>query len=260
MYGRPMGTRTSHPPGTFSWADLATSDAGEAKAFYTGVFGWTPEDMPVPDAPPYTMLRVGDTAVAALYGAREGQPSAWLSYVTVEDADATAAKARELGATLMAEPMDVMEAGRMAIVQDPQGAVFAIWQPRGAIGAERVNEPNCMTWNELATPDMGASGSFYSDLFGWRIEDAPGAEGRYATILNGDRTNGGIRPLQDGEPMPWWAVYFAVEDLDASLGRAAELGGATLAGPMEVLEGRRIAAVRDPHGAVFNLYEGDLDD
>src|SRR5215208_3811286 len=113
-----MGERTSHPPGTFSWVDLATSDADGAKVFYGGLFGWVFEDMPVPDAPPYSMARIGGRAVAALYPKRdEPAPPAWLSYVTVEDATATAARAAKLGGSVIAEAFEVLEAGRMAVVQ-----------------------------------------------------------------------------------------------------------------------------------------------
>lgn len=256
-----MGTRTSYPPGTFSWADLGTTDPDAAKAFYTALFGWEAVDMPVPGGGPYTMLRLGCDNVAALYGMREeGQPPAWLAYVTVSDADAAAGRARDLGATLIEEPFDVMSVGRMVVVKDPQGAVFALWEPRESIGAGRVNDPGCMTWNDLGTPDMDASARFYEQMFGWRVEALPEANGQYATIWNGERTNGGMRPLQQGEPMPWWSVYFTVEDLDAALARVGELGGSTLVPPVEVAPGRSFATVRDPQGAVFNLYAGDLDD
>jgi predicted enzyme related to lactoylglutathione lyase len=254
-----MGTRTSHPPGTFSWTDLATTDAEAAKAFYTALFGWEPVDTAAGPNATYTMMRVGGHDVAALYQGREGQPTAWLSYVTVEDADATAARAKELGATLMTEAFDVLTAGRMALIHDPQGALFAVWQPGESIGAKLVNDPGSMTWNDLATPDVDQAAAFYRDLFGWRTEEVPGAEGQYWTIWNGDRTNGGMRPMQPGEPAPSWTAYFTVADLDAALARVGELGGATVAGPMQVGPGR-FAAVRDPQGAVFSLYEGDIDD
>jgi predicted enzyme related to lactoylglutathione lyase len=257
-----MGERTSHPPGTFSWADLGTTDAAGAKAFYTALFGWEAEDMPVPGGGgPYTMMRIDGKSVAAVYPMQqEGQPPAWLAYVTVEDADATAAKAKELGATLIDDPFDVMDVGRMVVIRDPQGAVFAAWQPRTSIGAQLVNDPGSMTWNDLGTPDVDASARFYEGLFGWRVEALPEAGGSYSVIWNGERTNGGVRPLQEGEPVPWWSVYFTVTDLDGALARAGELGGGTLVPPMEVTPGRRFATVRDPQGAVFNLYEGDIDD
>ena len=148
----------------------------------------------------------------------------------------------------------------MAVVQDPQGAVLAVWEPRDHIGAGLVNDPGSITWNDLATPDMDAAADFYSQLLGWSIDPIPEANGQYSSIGNEGRTNGGIRPLQPGEPMPWWSVYFTIADLDAALTQAGELGGATIVPAREVVPGRRFATVRDPQGAIFNLYEGDVDD
>src|SRR3954468_22981800 len=137
-----MGERTSHAAGTFSWVDLGTSDADGAKLFYGGLLGWEFEDMPIPDSPPYSMATIGGRNVAALYGKRDEQaPPAWLSYVTVEDADAIAARVRELGGTVISEPLDVMQGGRMSVLQDPTGAVVAVWQPGETIGAQLVNDP-----------------------------------------------------------------------------------------------------------------------
>jgi predicted enzyme related to lactoylglutathione lyase len=125
-----MGERARHAPGTFSWTDLATSDPDGAKRFYTELFGWEFEDQPIPGVGGYyTMLRKDGKDVAALYGAQEGTPTAWASYVTVESADAAAARATELGGTPMGEPFDVMEAGSMALIQDPTGAVLSAWEP-----------------------------------------------------------------------------------------------------------------------------------
>src|SRR5437764_1667175 len=119
-----MGERTSHVPGTFSWVDLGTSDPEVAKAFYGGLLGWDFEDVPVPGAPPYSMASIGGRTVAAVYGKQDDEAlSAWLSYVTVEDADAVAARASELGGTVISDPFDVMDAGRMAVLQDPTGGV-----------------------------------------------------------------------------------------------------------------------------------------
>jgi predicted enzyme related to lactoylglutathione lyase len=264
-----MGERTSHDPGTFSWTDLGTDDAEGAKAFYGELFGWRLEDNPVPDAPPYSMAFLDGKAVCAIYERREGQgPTAWLSYVTVEDADATAARAAELGATVISEPFDVMTAGRMAVLQDPTGAVFAIWQPGESIGAELVNEPGAMTINQLNTGDPEAAERFYSELFGWRFEDL--AEGKsdgsgdqemYWGVYNGDRLNGGMMPLEQAGPgaPPAWVVFFNIDDLDGAVARARELGGGVMLEPTAIGAGR-IAVAHDPQNGVFALFEGEVDD
>ena len=266
-----MGERTSHAAGTVSWADLATTDAAGAKAFYGELFGWELEDLPVPDAPPYTMARIGGKAVCAIYerAAEQPGPPAWLSYVTVDDADATASRARELGATVISEPFDVMQAGRMAVLQDPTGAVFAIWQPGESIGAELVNDPGAITLNQLNTGDPEAAKRFYTGLFGWRFDQLPEAESadtdvagqKYWGIFNGERLNGGMMPLSQAGPgaPPAWLVYFTTPDVDASVARIGELQGQVVLAPTQIQSGR-IAVAQDPQGAVFALFEGEVDD
>src|SRR4051795_862588 len=164
-----MGERTSYAPGTFSWAELVTSDAGVAKTFYTSVFGWEYRDNPVGDGMVYsTALRDGKD-VAALYTG--DQPPHWNCYVTVESADASAERAGELGAQIAAEPFDVMDVGRMAVIVDPLGAPLCLWEPRTHIGAQLVNAPGALNWNDLLTPDPEASARFYGELFGWTAEE-----------------------------------------------------------------------------------------
>jgi uncharacterized protein len=255
-----MGERTEHAPGTFSWTDLGTTDSEAAKAFYTELFGWEAEDLPVGDGMVYTMLRQGGLEVAALYRQmQEGAPPNWLSYVTVEDADAAAAKARELGATLISEPFDVMEVGRMSVIQDPQGAVFAVWQPKASIGARLVNDPGAMSLNQLNASSPQVAQDFYSDLFGWRFEQV-NEEPPYWGIYNGERLNGGMMPLPEESPAPsHWLVYFTVEDLDGAAARIGELGGEVVVPPMAV-PGGRILVARDPQGAYFALTAGRMDD
>ncbi len=258
-----MGERTGYPPGTFSWTDLTTTDQAGAKAFYGGLFGWVAEDMPVGEDVYYSIQRVDGKDVAAISPQPQslrdaGAPPAWNSYVTVENADAVADRARELGAAVPMEPFDVMEAGRMAAIQDPQGAYFLIWQPNQHLGAQLVNEPGALSWNELASPDLDASATFYSALFDWTFEPFEGSPDPYLTIKNGEIVNAGVRTLSFPGPPPHWLVYFAVNDLDASLAKVAELGGATHAGPIDISIAR-IAVVADPQGAMFALYDGRLD-
>src|SRR4051794_19476064 len=200
-----MGERTSYAPGTFSWAELLTSDADAAKAFYTSVFGWEYRDNPVGEGQVYsTALRDGK-GVGALYASE--QPPHWNCYVTVESVDASAARASELGATLVAEPFDVLDVGRSAVIADPVGANLFLWESGRSIGATRVNAPGAMAWNDLLTPDPAESARFYGDLFGWATDEVPGGHG-YRVIRNGDRSNGGMMTLEPGAGSPGWIPYF----------------------------------------------------
>jgi predicted enzyme related to lactoylglutathione lyase len=260
-----VGERTQYAPGTFCWVDLATTDQEGAKAFYTGLLGWQIEDMPVGDdsGTVYSMAMLDGKPVAAIAPQPQmqrdaGVPPAWNSYVSVESADTAAERAKELGATVHAPPFDVLDVGRMAVIQDPQGAFFMVWEPRRHIGAGLVNQPGALCWNELASPDVDASTSFYGDLFGWEIASmGDSAMGPYFAIKNGEGNNGGVRPAREGEP-PNWLAYFACEDLDAALVKVDELGGSKMAGPIDI-EIAKIGVVADPQGAIFALYAGQLE-
>jgi uncharacterized protein len=258
-----MGRRTEYKPGTFSWADLTTPDQDDAKRFYSALFGWEANDSPVGDGIVYSMMRLGDDDVAAIspqpQQQREaGVPPMWNSYVTVESADASAERAAGLGATVHAPPFDVMDAGRMAVIQDPQGAFFMIWEPKANIGAALVNAPGAICWNELGTRDPEASAAFYGDLFGWKAQPFEGMDD-YLVIMNGERSNGGIRTIDDPDEPPYWAVIFATDDIDASLAKVEELGGTKHMGPTDIGIAK-IGVVQDPQGAWFVLYDGELED
>lgn len=259
-----MGERTSYTHGTFSWADLSTTDQPAAKAFYGELFGWEANDQPVGPDTVYSLMEIDGKSVAAIapqpeQQAQAGVPPMWQSYVTVEDVDATAAKAGELGAHVHAGPFDVVEAGRMAVIQDPQGAFFMLWTPKNHIGAQLVNGHGLLSWNELATPDVDASIAFYSELLGWKIEKIGDDPMPYWTIQTASGGhNGGIRAPQPGEP-PNWSVYFGYRDVEAGMARIEELGGSRLAGPMSIGPGT-FGVVRDPQGAVFLLFDGEYED
>jgi predicted enzyme related to lactoylglutathione lyase len=259
-----MGERTKYTPGTFSWADLSTTDQEAAKAFYSGLFGWEADDRPVGDGIYYSMQQIDGKDVAAIAPQPDAQreagvPPLWNSYITVESADDAAAKASELGGNVHAPPFDVMDVGRMAVIADPQGAFFMVWEPKTTIGAQLVNVPGGLCWNELYTSDLDAAQSFYSGLFGWdwhEFEDSPDP---YFVIMNQGRANGGIRGLAEPGMPPNWLVYFAVEDIDAGVAKVAELGGQTMMGPIDIGIAK-IAIVQDPQGAVSALYAGQLED
>jgi uncharacterized protein len=260
-----MGERTKYAPGTFSWTDLTTTDQEAAKAFYISLFGWEAADMPVDEDVYYSMARIDGKDVAAISPQPQQQreagiPPTWNSYITVESADAALERARELGATVHAPAFDVLDVGRMGAVQDSQGAFFLVWEPKSHIGASLVNAPGALSWNELATRDMEASAAFYGELFGWKVEPFEGTEMPYMTIQTKDgHGNGGIRPVMPADSPPHWLVYFGTDDIEASLGKVSELGGAEMVGATDIGVGK-IAIAQDPQGAVFALYSGQFED
>lgn len=262
-----MGKRTSYEPGIFCWVDLATTDPEGAKAFYGELFGWEAEDMPVDEETTYAMMRLGGDDICGLYELpadqrEQGVPPYWHTLVNVESADATAETARKAGGEILAEPFDVLDAGRMAVIQDPAGAVFSVWQPRAHIGASRVNDVGCMGWNELNTREPEKASEFYSALFGWEMETMQ-EDGKLAYVLikNNGWMNGGVMPAteQHGDAPSFWLPYFTVSSCDEAVGKIRELGGAVFMEPFEPGEGR-ISVVSDPRGAVFAIFEGETDD
>jgi predicted enzyme related to lactoylglutathione lyase len=256
-----MGQRTHYTPGTFSWTDLTTPDQDAAKTFYGDLFGWEAEDLPVGDQMVYSMMKLDGRYAAAISPQPQqqldaGVPPAWNSYVTVQSADAALERARHLGANVHADAFDVMDSGRMGVVQDPQGAFFLVWEPRNHPGAAVVNEPGALTWNELVTPDMDASAGFYSELFGWTTKPMEGSGMPYLIIENeAGHVNGGIRAATESEPT-YWLAYFGCEDANTALDKVAELGGAKIMGPIDIGPGQ-ISIAMDQQGAVFALWAGE---
>jgi hypothetical protein len=263
-----MGTRTSYAPGTFCWVDLSTSDAEGAKAFYGDLFGWEYDDREGAGGT-YSMALVGGEPVAAITSqqpqeAEHGVPPHFNNYVSVEDADATLARVKDLGGSTLGAAFDVEGAGLIGVVTDPTGATLFLWQPKEHVGAGRVNEPGCLTWNELGTTDPDAAARFYTELFGWGTQRMEGPGGSYVIVKVGERSNGGIREQSPDERQagipPNWLPYIVVESADSAVAKAEELGGGVLMGPMDLPNQNRIAALRDPQGAAFALSEGETDD
>jgi predicted enzyme related to lactoylglutathione lyase len=261
-----MAQRTSYSPGTFSWTDLATSNPDAAKAFYSQLFGWEADDRPIGDGAVYSMMLLGGKEVAAIGPQPQqqrdaGAPPVWNSYITVESADDTLARAEQLGATIHAPAFDVFDVGRMGVVRDPQGAFFMPWEPKTNIGAQVVNAPGALCWNELASPEVEASAAFYGELFGWTVEQFPGVEMPYLIIKNADgRTNGSISGMAPPGTPPHWLVYFGTESADTTSEQVLELGGKRLVEPTAIGEAGRITVVQDPQGAAFALYSGRFED
>jgi predicted enzyme related to lactoylglutathione lyase len=209
------------------------------------------------------MLQLEGRDVAALSQMSEeqqsqGMPPMWNSYVSVENADESAEKAAALGGTVIAPPFDVFDSGRMAVIQDPTGAVFSVWQPKSHIGAKLVNIPGTLGWNELVTKDVAQAKSFYSQLFGWESETQDMGNGmEYTTIMNKGRGNGGMIQMTEewGDAPSHWMVYFSVADCDASIEKAKTLGASVHVPPQDIPEVGRFSMIQDPQGASLTLIQ-----
>jgi uncharacterized protein len=251
-----MPTMEDYEPGTPSWVDLASTDLATSVRFYTELFGWSAEDQGA-DAGNYQMFMMGDRPVAGGMAAMtEGQPSAWMTYVSVDDADATADRIKAAGGMLFVEPMDVMTVGRMVVAADPTGAAFGLWQPKDHKGAGIVNEPGALTWNELNTRDVDAALAFYPKVFDWEPETHKG-EMDYTEWKVDGRSIAGMMAMPEMVPpeVPaHWLVYFATDDCDATAEKATGLGATVVTGPMDIEPGR-FAVVLDPVGAAFGVIK-----
>ena len=258
-----MGETISPKVGEFCWVELMTSDTAGAKKFYGALLGWSFHDDPVPGHGVYTMLGLGDGHVGGMFELNEemkshGIPPHWASYVMVDDADATAGKVAGLGGQVLRDPFDVMEIGRMAVVQDPTGGTFSLWQAKTHTGATLAkNTVGMFCWNELLSTDAPAATTFYTELLGWtaKMQDMGGFE--YCLLKNGETDVGGLMPMpkqMEGTPTCWW-VYFVVEDCDARLAQAGELGGRALSEPVDIPNVGRMAPLMDPQGACCSLIK-----
>ena len=257
----------SFPPGTPCWADLSTSDLAGALAFYSELFGWEPGETGGPETGGYTMFSLRGLPVAAAapqmaQQAEQGVPPAWTTYIAVDDVDEAAGRIEPLGGTLLAPPFDVLQFGRMCVFTDPSGAPVALWESRTHEGAGVVNEPGAMCWNELTTRDPDAAGTFFEQLLGWEVDrkGPDAADYREFRLSDGETNVAGCMPMVGDMWPEWlpahWMVYFAVDDVDAVAGRAAELGGTVSVPPTDIVPGR-FAVLSDPQGAVFSVIRMD---
>jgi len=251
-----------HPAGEFCWLELATSDQDAAKGFYRDLFGWNINDFPMDPQGVYTIFRMDGRDVAAGCTLQPDQKAAgvpphWMIYMAVDNADQSAAKASSLGAKVLAPAFDVMDAGRMAVIQDPTGAVFCLWQPKRNQGLGITGDPNTFCWADLVTADPARAKQFYSGLFGWQIMAGEKDTSGYLHIKNGEDFIGGIPPVrQQGPKMPsHWMSYFAVSDVDQAAKKAQELGAKTFAPPMDIPGAGRMAVLADPQGAAFAIFK-----
>ena len=252
-----MSERTSYAPGTPCWVDLATPDIEAAEGFYGELFGWEIPELPdSAEMGGYRRARLkGKDVAGVLPLMQEGQPSAWSTYVSVDDADAITRAIQENGGTMIAEPMAVSEYGRLAVFTDPEGAFFGIWEPQVFAGSEVVNEPGTFSWSELETRDPAAAKRFYGAVFGWEFRDHVMGEMVYTEWQLDGKGIGGMANVAGRIPdeIPaHWMTYFAVEDTDATVEQIKAGGGAVHFGPVDLPAGR-FAMAADPWGAAFTV-------
>lgn len=253
-----MVTRdTPWDPGTPCWVDLMSPDLDGSRAFYGALFGWE-FDVGSPEFGGYTMCRVGDRFVAGLGPIMQaGHPTVWTTYLATADINATADKIGSAGGTVVSGPMDVAAVGKMLVARDSTGGTFAAWQPGEHFGFGLANEPGAVVWNEFLTRDFAGAQKFYAEVEGYSYEDMSNDEGHYATFTpaGSDRPAGGMGDMPPGVPdqvPPFWNVYFAVADADATVAKAVDLGG-TVTFPATDMPYGRFANLVDPQGGAFSI-------
>lgn len=251
-----------HAPGSFCWIELNTTDQNAAKKFYGSLFGWAADDSPMGPGEFYTTFKIGGKAAAAGYTMNKEQRAQavqphWGIYMEVENADAAAAKAKQLGGNVIAPAFDVMDFGRMAVLQDPTGAYFCVWQSKTHHGIQIAHVNGTLCWADLSTDDAKRAEDFYGGLFGWNfMRDAKDPSG-YVHIQNGEHPIGGIPPAAHRKPgvPPHWLAYFQVDDVDAVAKNAKGMGAKLYLEPMSMEGVGRMAVIADPQGAVFALFK-----
>jgi predicted enzyme related to lactoylglutathione lyase len=258
-----MADTDTHAPGTFCWPELVTTDQRAATAFYRDLFDWNVNERPISQGESYSMFQIRNRPVGAAYAMRaehrqQGVPAHWASYVAVASVDDAVKQAQALGATIVAPAFDVMDAGRMAVLQDPTGAMFMLWQAGKHYGAGVLNEPGALCWTELATRDTKAAEAFYTRLFGWTAK--VGGEGtpmEYTEFSNQGRPGVGMMQMPAQVPAevpPYWMPYFQVVDCDGSAAKAKQLGAHVAVPPMDIPGTGRFAVINDPQGAMFAVF------
>ncbi|MEQ1786688.1 MAG: VOC family protein [Acidimicrobiales bacterium] len=271
-----MSERDGYIPGVPCWVDTNQPDPAKAAEFYGGLFGWQlAESMPDGADGSYLTARIRGGEVGAISSLPEGAPPvvAWNTYIWVDDADATAKRVVAAGGSVLAEPFDIGDAGRMAILADTEGAVFSVWQAREHRGSKVVNEHGAVNFNGLVCRDVAAAERFYGEVFGWKQLPLPGSpmwmlpgySDHLEEIMPGVKEQAAgmgapdgfvdavaqLMPLEDGDDTPpHWNVTFATDDVEATAALATELGAEVLVGPVDA-PWVRMAVIRDPQGATF---------
>jgi len=243
--------------------ELATKDSERAKGFYGEIFGWKFRQDDLPEGGFYIMASAGEKGVCGMYDMpaemeEHGIPPFWLSYVRVEDLEATVARVGELGGQVMRPPMDVMDYGRMAVCADPTGAAFALWQAGTHTGADAGDmAPGTRCWNELVSTDVEKSSPFFAGLFGWEASPMDMGGEPYTVFKQGEKMVAGLMAKQDEfGPMPSsWVAYLIVPDCDGAIKKAEAMGGKALFPAFDIPDIGRNTWLMDPDGAVFGVLQ-----
>ena len=250
---------TSYETGQPCWTDVTSPDVDAAARFYSDLFGWDAAKDPRPEAGGYTMFqRNGAFVAAASPPPQEGMPPHWTVYLAADDVDGLADRIREAGGTVMMDPFDVFDAGRMTVAADPSGAVFGVWQAGNDVGSQRRGEPGTLNWAEAQTRDRDAARKFYEQAFGFETEETEtGAPGGYVLLKLGGRPVAGLIEIGQewGDVPSNWSVVFEVEDCDGTVAKAQELGGSVVREPQSMEGVGRFAVLADPWGAVFQVIK-----
>lgn len=244
--------------GRFAWREIMSTDVTRAVRFYQDLLGWTVQEMPMGEMGTYRIFSSNGQQVAGAMSAPPNVPSHWLVYVGVDDADAAAKKAQELGAKILVPPTTVPNMLRFAVAMDREGAAFGVLQPMGPDAnrplAEGTPPIGAFSWEELYVKDQDAAGKFYGALFGWTGKVAPGDPMKYWHWMNKGKDIGGMMTLPHPDVPPHWLSYVAISDCDASTKKAKELGAKVLVEPMDIPRVGKFSVVQDPTGAAFALF------
>jgi hypothetical protein len=257
-----MANIEKHPAGSFCWIELHTTDQDAAKKFYGSLFGWTPQDNPMGPEGVYTIFQVQGRDAAAGCALRpeersQGVPPHWMIYIAVDNVDEAVAKAQQLGGKILAPAFDVMDAGRMAVIQDPTGAIFCVWKANKSTGIGIAQVHGTLCWADLSTPDPTTASDFYSKLFGWHISAGRNDSSGYLHIKNGDDFIGGVPPASLRKPgvPPHWMIYIQVDDVDATATKAKEMRASLFLPPTSMEGVGRMSVMADPQGAAFSIFK-----
>lgn len=244
--------------GRFTWHELMTTDAVAATKFYTGLFGWTVDEMPAGPMGTYRIWKQGDVGVGGAMQAPKGVPSHWLPYVGVDNADASAKAVTANGGTVIVPPTTVPDMLRFFVASDPGGAVIGLMQPMGPSANQAPYDgptrPATFVWDELHSRDLEGAKKFYGAIFGWTGKDGDG-EMKYWHWTHAGKDIGGMMAAMGGPNVPpHWLAYIAVSDVDAMTKKVETLGGKVVMPAMDMPKVGKFSVVQDPTGATFALF------